>query len=173
MFLSGGVNLKIVVSIFLILGLLTGCGAPVYETLGDVAHVGQSQEPTRQILLTLPPDAKLLTFSGEDRLYLCDGYTLTLQTFPAGDLAATARQLSGREMNALTCIESVCGDHDRRDLSWTTMADEGQMVCRGAILDDGNFHYCLSVMANAEDAAELQEAWSRLFFSFCLETAAA
>lgn len=162
--------MKNILCFLLILALLAGCSAPVYETLGEVVHVGQNQAKTRQILLRLPPEANLLTFSGEDRLYLCDGYTLTLQTLPAGDLAATVRQLSGRELSALTCIESGCADHVRRDLSWTAMADEGQMVCRGVILDDGNYHYCLSVMANSEDAAALQETWGSLLFSFCLET---
>jgi hypothetical protein len=171
MFLSGGVILKMICSVMLLMAVLTGCASPVYETLADVVPVGQNRHTPRQILLQLPKDANLLTFSGEDRLYLCDGYTLTLQILPSGDLGATVRQISGRELPALTWIESVCADHVRRDMSWTAMADQGQMVCRGAILDDGHFHYSLTVMAYAEDAAGLQQEWNAVFSSFCLETA--
>lgn len=159
-----------ILCVFAIMAIMTGCAAPVYETLGDVIHVGGRGVQPRESILSFPEEASLLTSSGDDRLYLCDGYTLTLQTHTDGDFAATVMELSGRDLSDLTVLESVCGDHKRSDLVWVTNGEDGQIVCRAAVLDDGNYHYSLTVMAKAADAADLTETWNSLFSSFCLET---
>ena len=155
--------------LLLILLMLAGCSAPVYETLGDVVHVGGTQSQPRQVLLAFVEDACLLTSTEDDRLYLCQGYTMTLQTGPCGDLAETILTLSGKEMGDITVLQSLCGDHKRHDFVWITNGEEGEMLCRAAILDDGQFHYSLTVMASTEDAADLTATWNELFSTFCLE----
>ena len=155
--------------LLLILLMLSGCSAPVYETLGDVVHVGLTQGQPRRVLISFPEDASLLTASGEDRLYLCNGYTLTLQARPSGDLADTVLALSGRNMEDLTVLESLCGDHKRYDFVWITNGEEGELLCRAAVLDDGQFHYSMTVMASTEDTADLKDTWNALFSSFCLD----
>lgn len=164
--------LKKVLLVLMVLFLLTACSEPVYETLGNVVHVGGNPAQPRQVLLSFPEDASLLTMSGEERLYLCDGYTMTLQNCDAGDLGATVLWLTGKKLTDITMLETVCGDHKRKDFVWITNTEEGQQVCRGAILDDGVFHYCLTVMAPGEDAVDLRQTWNALFSSFCLETIA-
>lgn len=160
--------MKVVVCFFLLLTLLTGCSEPVYETMGNVVHVGQPQTSFREVLLDFPEDASVLTASGTDILYACGGYTMSLQNMQSGDISATIRTLSGYDPAQLTVIESKCGDHNRYDWVWVAAGEEGDVLCRGAILDDGNCHYSLCVSADANEAGPLSQTWNELFDSFCL-----
>ena len=151
--------------------LLTGCGsAPTFETLGDVPHQQAVAPIPRSVLLELPADAVKAAWTGaEDTLYLCEDYTVHLQTLSAGDLGGTIRRLSGFEKENLTVIESRCGDHKRYEWVWTAAAEGGDAVYRCAVLDDGNFHYALTLSAGATDAGGLTEAWNQMISTFCLE----
>ena len=150
--------------------LITGCSTPVYETMGSVVHVGQQEDTPRSVLLDIPQEATVLTVSGTDMLYACDGYTMSLQNLPAGDLAATVQTLSGYSPDRLTVVQSRCGDHDRYDWVWVAAGEGGDVLCRAAVLDDGKFHYSLCVMAQAGAVPDLSQNWNDLFASFCLET---
>lgn len=165
--------MKKICLILLMMGLLSGCGqVETFETLGEISHVSPSKPQLRQVVLTTPKNA-LLEAAASDAgmsMYTCDGYTMVLQTFSAGDLEATVRTLSGYAPENLTILETVCGDHSRYDWVWTAAAEEGDVICRGAILDDGNYHYALYTIALSENAKGLQEGWNVLFDSFCLET---
>lgn len=152
--------------------LLSGCGArETFETLGNVPHLPPSLPQMQAVCLTIPGEAALAV-SGEDgnmKIYECDGYLMVLQTFDSGDLQKTIRSLSGFSPEQLTVMESTCGDHVRYDWIWTAVAEEGDMVCRGAVLDDGGYHYSLYVMAPAGESAGLAAQWNQLFGSFCLD----
>lgn len=161
--------LKIIV-ILLILGLLTGCSDPtVYETLGDVIHVSATRPQPGQIMLEFPQQAAIMTASGGDMLYTCGDYTISLQTLEGGDLASTVRTLCGFDMEKLTVMETNCEGHVRYEWVWTSAGETGDVICRAAVLDDGNYHYCLCVQAEAEKAGKLSQAWNQLFCSFCME----
>ncbi len=162
--------MKLWISILLLAAVLTGCSSPVYETMGGVVHVGQEIHTPRNILLEIPQDATVLTVSGTDMLYVCDGYTMSLQNLPAGDLASTIEMLSGYTPDRLTIVESLCGDHKRYDWVWVAAGEGGDVLCRAAVLDDGKFHYSLCVTAEANAVADLSQSWNDLFSSFCLET---
>ena len=162
--------MKKILCMFAAVALLAGCSAPVYETMGDVAHVSSTLPPQRQIGLQFPADAAIVTASGTDMLYLCDDYTISLQTLVSGDLAATVRSLSGYDMPQVRLMETVCRDHTRYDWVWTAVGEAGDVICRAAVLDDGKYHYCLCVSADADDAGELTQVWNALFGSFCLES---
>lgn len=148
--------------------VLSGCSAPTFETVGNVIHVSATQAPMREVTVNLPQDAAVLTASGVDSIYTCNDYTMSLQVFPAGDLAATVTSLCGYSPQQLTMLESICGDHTRRDWVWTAAGENGDVLCRAAVLDDGNYHYSLCVMADAKIAGSLTEDWNALFASFCL-----
>ena len=149
--------------------LLAGCSAPVYETLGPVEHVSATTPRLRQTVLEFPGDAAILTASGSDMLYTCGEYTMSLQSLVSGDLTSTVRNLSGYDPSQLTILETVCTDHTRYEWVWTSAGETGDVVCRAAVLDDGNYHYCLTVSTDAEKAGDLTEAWNELFRSFCLQ----
>lgn len=161
--------MKKIQCVFATLLLLCGCSAPVYETLGDVAHISSTLPPARQMKLQFPADAAIMTASGTDMLYQCGDYTICLQTMASGDLAATVRSLSGYEPPQVTLLETACSDHTRYDWVWTAAGEAGDVICRAAVLDDGKHHYCLSVSADAQKAGLLTESWNQLFGSFCLE----
>lgn len=162
--------MKKLVGILLCLCLLTGCSREVFETMGPVEHVSATVPDMRKVVLTLPGDAAVLTASGGDTMYACRNYTFALQTMTGGDLNGTIRSVSGFEKNQITVMEQVCGDHKRYDFVWTAAGEGGDTICRASVIDDGNYHYCLTAMAAVGDTAAIREGWNRLFGSFCLQT---
>ena len=150
--------------------LLTGCSIKeTFETLGQIDHQYQLPAEAASIALLLPEAAALETFGGDGKLYDCDGYTLVIQTLSAGDLYATVQQISGFHPAKLTILESGTGKAKRYDWVWTAMADAGQMMCRAAVLDDGNYYYCVYTMASADNAGALTVQWNELFGSIHIE----
>ncbi len=161
------------VAILLLMLLLTGCGAQeTFETLGQVDHQSNMPGPLQQVLLALPEHAAMEAVNQDTGItvYTCDDYYLVLQTSPAGDLAGTVQTASGFKPAQLTMVETACGDHARYDWVWTAVSEEGEMVCRGAVLDDGVYHYSLCAVATSAVAGKLQQQWNDLFASFCLTT---
>ena len=121
------------------------------------------------VRLVLPETAAKQTFGDDsDTVYECETYTLVLQTLLAGDLRATVRTLSGFYPDKLTVMESQQGQGKRYDWVWSAAGESGELVCRAAVLDDGNYHYCIYTIAQAEEAGTLAEEWNKLFASFCL-----
>lgn len=150
--------------------LLTGCGAvDTFETVGDdlVLPVAGKQ---RQIVLVLPESATAPVMNDGDgsRLYLCDRYVLTVQTLDGGDLNRTVRTLSGYCAEQLTVMETTLSEEKRYDWVWSAAGEGGDSIGRAAVLDDGDCHYCVTVMADAQVAGALEEEWSRLFSGFTL-----
>ena len=150
--------------------ILTGCSAEVYETLGDVEHVSATAPEMGKVVLQLPGDAAVLTASGGNTMYTCQDYSLAVQTLPGGNLHTTIQSVSGFEKSQLMVMETVCGDHKRYEFVWIAAGEGGDTVCRAAVIDDGNYHYCVTAMADAKVAAELREEWNAVLGSFCLET---
>ncbi len=152
--------------------LLTGCSAvQTFETLGSISHAGGQTPAQAQVSLELPQEAAQDVFQGEqETLYACDDYTISLRTLTSGDWKATVQTLSGYSADRLTVLESASGQANRYDWVWTAAGEEGDMVCRGAMLDDGSYHYCLCVMAQADKAGQLSQEWNELFGSFHLES---
>lgn len=150
--------------------MLTGCAAvETFETLGPIIHEDDADVVMAQMSLSLPEDAALAVFeNGTDKLYLCDDYTIVTQTLPAGDVNSTVTTLCGYTSDALTIVRSAAGEVDRYDWVWTAASDDGDLVCRAAVLDDGSYHYCLCVIASATSVGQLNDIWNDLFSSFNL-----
>lgn len=150
--------------------LLTGCAASTFETLGDIPHQQVAAPSAKKVVLSLPENAVQAVWgSEEDIMYVCGDYTLHLQTMDAGDVKGSISRLSGFDPENLTVVESRCGDHDRYEWVWTAAADGGDVICRCALLDDGNFHYAITVTADASAAGQLSQQWNDLLSTFCLE----
>lgn len=162
--------MKIAVCFLALILVFSGCSAPTFETIGDVQHVGNMDVAQGQVALDIPADATVLTAAGTDILYTCTGYSMSLQTLPAGNISATVRTISGYEVSELTLIQSRCGNHNRYDWVWVAAGEDGDMLCRAAVLDDGVFHYSLCVFADEDQASDLTATWNLLFQSFCLDT---
>lgn len=150
--------------------LLSGCSVqPTFETISD-----QMDAPVvaqmRQLQLTLPKEATAPTLQSEENgmLYLCDGYTLTVQTMDAGDLDATLRALTGFSREQLTVMQTNRQDAKCYECVWSAVGEGGDQVARTVILDDGNYHYAVSVMADFASAGDLAKTWKQLLDSVAL-----
>lgn len=161
-------KLWIIPALFL---LLAGCGAQeTFETISDVYK--PEQPSAQQVVLTLPEEAALATvITGETgKLYLCDGYVLTVQTFAGGDLNSTLLQLTGFPRDSLQPVETVQGSTKRYDCVWTAAGEGEDQVGRATILDDGSYHYAVTVMAGASRMRELNDIWQDILSSVSLRT---
>lgn len=159
-------------SIVLLLAvLLCGCQKQeAYETMHD--ELPQLEKPVAYApVFNLPGDALEQVFAGENtgKVYFCDGYVLSMQVLPGGDLQSTVQQTSGFASERLPMMKTEQEDATRYEFVWTAVGETGSQMCRCAILDDRNYHYVLTAMADANQAGELtQTAWNALFSSFRL-----
>ena len=99
------------------------------------------------------------------QLYMAQGYEILLETLTSGDVDATIRDVSGYGKDQLTVLETRQGDTDRYDFVWTMAGEKGDRLGRAVILDDGNYHYCMSVL---RDPGETLIVWRDVFGSFSL-----
>ena len=149
--------------------LLTGCGAQ--ETLETVSDdfVQPVMADMRQMSVILPEDAAAPVLESEQgAVYVCEEYEVYQQVTSAGDLGATVREVSGYDPENLTVIATSQGDCRRYDFVWSSAADQGDRVGKGCILDDGSYHYVLTVLGNAESAGKYEAVWREIFDSFAL-----
>ena len=146
--------------------LLAGCRAETMETVEDVWEEAPAAE-ARQIRVSLPGEEALPVMeSSTDRLYLGENYQIEVQTLPGGDLNRTVQTMSGLEPEDVTLLQTEQGGLTRYDFVWAAAGEEGDQLGRGAILDDGNYHYALSVLRSADDTATRQIHWDQVFSAF-------
>ena len=145
---------------------LCGCSAEeTLETVSDEWMVPVMAQP-REVSVRLPEDLVLPVLEQEGRrLYMGRDYEIMLETMAAGDLQATIRNLSGYERQQLTVLETDQGDWDRYEFVWTAAGERGHRLGRAVILDDGDYHYCMSVL---RDTGDTQIVWRDVFSSFSL-----
>ncbi len=155
----------------LLLLLLAGCAGRsemTFETVSDDYLSAAVAATPRRISVELPQNAAMLTMKTEDAgtQYLCDDYSVCVQTLPSGDLDKTLRQMTGYGADALTLVETDQNGMKRYDFVWTSAGEGGDQPCRGAILDDGDYHYVLTSMANAGKTEQVERAWEKMFHGF-------
>ena len=143
--------------------LLCGCSAPAsFETVGD-DYVGGERPVAQEIQLTFPSDTAVETMESQSGIcYICDSYTVSLQTLESGNLDESIRILTGLPKEKLTVIKTQQGDLQRYDAVWASVSERGDQTGRLVILDDGDYHYGVSVMADAAVAGELTDQWNEL-----------
>lgn len=150
--------------------MLTGCGAQeTLETLAD-DYIQPVSAPLWQMVLDVPQDASVTVLEGEEtgKLYLCDGYTIAVQTFPSGDLKKTVHTLTGYEKEDLTLMQTVQDGAKRYECVWVSAGEGENQVGRLCLLDDSNYIYAVTAMAGESKTGELTETWNELFDSFRL-----
>ena len=156
--------------VLLLMGLLL-CGCKqqeTMETISDEMLLPVMAQP-RNIAVALPGEAALPVVENDaGRIYLCDEYEIVLQTLDGGDLDRTMQTVSGLERDQLTIMETFADDVNRYEFVWTSAGERGEQLGRGVILDDGSYHYCLSVLRNAEKADKSQINWNQVFGTFKL-----
>ena len=150
----------------LLAAMLSGCGAEeTLETVSDEWLVPVMAQP-REVSVRLPDNLVMPVMEQEGRkLYMGQDYEIMLETMAAGDLRATIRSLSGYEQEQLTILETQQGDCSRYEFVWTTAGEQGDRLGRAVILDDGTYHYCMSVLRDPEESTVV---WRNVFSSFTL-----
>jgi len=148
--------------------LLTGCGAEeTFETVADEAVLPVMAQP-RQITVQLPEDAAAPVLESEgEQVYVCEDYEIILETLSSGDLNGTIRALTGYAREALTVMETQWQEIGRYDFVWAAAGENGDRLGRGVILDDGQYHYCMTLLRDA-DRGDDKAVWDQLFQSFDL-----
>ena len=158
--------MKYWIGICLLSVLLSGCRAEeTWETVDDAWVVPAMAQP-RAVSVQLPEDTVLPVLEQEgSRLYMGQNYEIMLETLSAGDLNATIQTLSGYEKDQLTVLQTRQEDADRYEFVWTTAGEQGERLGRAVILDDGDYHYCMSVL---RDPGDTPIVWRDVFGSFSL-----
>ena len=150
--------------------LLTGCSRNVaLETVTDVPDT-LVVAPVQRVLLHLPEELSAPALQNEETgtLYLCDDYSLTLQTVSSGDLKKTIYEATGMEKENLDILQTGYGEIKRYQWVWTTAGETGIQVGRGCILDDGTYHYVLTVLVDETVSGKVRPVWKEIFTSFGL-----
>lgn len=150
--------------------LLTGCKAePVFETLGDV-HGIVSVAAASEVAIVLPENAALGVMENEeaDKLYFCDGYTVTVQTLEAGDLNKTLQAVTGYTREELTLMQTQKGNCNQYECVWTSAGEGTEQVGRLCLLDDGVWHYAVVCMSDAGKAGSFADQWQCIMDSITL-----
>ena len=146
--------------------LLCGCKAEeTLETVSDEWMVPAMAQP-REISVRLPENTVLPVMEQDgSKLYMGQDYEIMVETLVSGDLNDTIRTISGFEKDQLTVLQTQQAGADRYDFVWTTAGEGGERLGRAVILDDGNYHYCMTVLRDAEESIVV---WQDVFSSFAL-----
>lgn len=149
--------------------VLCGCGAEeTFETISDEIVASVMAQP-REISVRLPDNAVSPVLESDTRqVYMSDEYEIVIETLASGDLNATMQALSGYSKDQLTIMETQQQNVTRFEFVWASAGEKGERLGRAVILDDGDYHYCMSVLRDAENTEKTQIVWSDVFNSFTL-----
>lgn len=160
--------MKLIAVVLCLMVLLTGCAQEVFETINDPNDMEVMATPA-SLLLELPDSAARPVMEGvSGKLYFCDGYEIMVETLYAGDLNATLRTLTGFSRDEMNLVETKRCGVNCYEGAWSAAGEAGDQVGRVMILDDGMFHYCISFMTSAEDAADCAAQWQSVLDTVAL-----
>lgn len=168
-FLSGGIVLKKFAAYLVCALLLSGCAAEeTFETIADEVLVPVMAQP-REITVQLPDNAVAPVMEADSaQIYVSSDYEIILETLSAGDINATVQAISGYDAEKLTILKTRQETADRYEFVWACAGEAGDRLGRAVILDDGSYHYCMSVLRDAQSTQDSQIVWSEVFDSFSL-----
>lgn len=131
----------------------------------------EPQQPAREVSVSVPSDRTVtaMTDAAGDTLYLCDGYSVLIETLDAGDLDKTLKQVSGFGREQLQIMERQEDNLRRLECVWAAAGEGEDQIGRAVILDDGVYHYALTFMSDASKAGDLTEQWQKIAESFSLD----
>ena len=148
--------------------LLCGCSVQTFEKVDDSNAVSAMATPAT-LLMDLPEEAAAPAMQGETgTLYFCGDYDITVEVIPSGDLNKTLQTLTGFDQAELDVMQTKRCGTDCYETVWSSAGEAGDYIGRVLVLDDGNFHYCVSVMAMSEDGGQCSDDWNLLMESVAL-----
>ena len=155
--------------LLMIAALLTACAArDTFETVSDEQLMPVMAQP-KHISVSLPGETSLPVMENDNgRVYVTNDYEILIQTMEAGDLQQTMEILSGHSIEDLTVMETFSDGISRYEFVWASLGEQGDLTGRGVILDDNDYHYCMSVLRRADEEEKSQIDWEQVFSSFCV-----
>lgn len=150
--------------------MLSGCGAKqTLETVADDIPLQPVLASPAEISVRLPDNAVAPVLeSDSQQVYLCEDYEICVETRASGNLSGTITAISGYAPERLTVMHTLQDGTDRYDFVWASAGETGEQLGRAVVLDDGSYHYCMSVLRDAQDTKLSQVVWSDVFDSFRL-----
>lgn len=156
------------VGILVCMLLFTGCGQPeAFETMSDRYQIPEPSEP-QNTTVWLPEGLVEQASENGQELYLGEDFSAWVQILPSGDLDATLRAVTGYSREKLELLGRETDQGHRWECAWTCAGEEGDLVARTLVVDDGSYHYTLTVQAAAEKAGQLALTWQEMFRLFRL-----
>ena len=147
------------------------CGCSAVQTMETVADDIQVMASPATVEITyFNEDVSAITADGGDRLYFCDGYTVAVQILNSVNLENSIRMMTGYSSDDLTVMKTSRDGLPAYEYVWTAAGESQEQMCRGILLDDGMFHYAITVMADYSQAGELQQTWQELLNSVSINT---
>lgn len=160
--------IKIWMFVLCVVWCFSGCAVTTFETVDDPNDVQVMAVPAA-LLVELPEDAAAPAMEGASgKLYFCEDYYIAVETLVSGNLDATLRTLTGFDREELSPVQTKRCGVPCYEAAWSAAGENGDQIGRVLVLDDGSFHYCVSVMASASDAAQCADAWTALLESVAL-----
>lgn len=160
--------MKKMMVLFVAMLMLTGCSVQTFESVDDLNDVQALANPAT-LLLDLPEEASVSAMKGSSgTLYFCDDYDIMVEIMPSGNLSSTLQILTGFDASELDLMQTMRCGVDCYESVWSAAGEAGDHVGRVLVLDDGSYHYCVSVMALAEDAGACADDWNLLLESVAL-----
>lgn len=148
---------------------LAGCSAAqTMETIADDLVFAEAEAAQVELMIPQNSEMQLLSENGDDKLYLCGDYTIAVQTLCGGDLNRTVQTVTGYEKDSLMLMQTQRNGITTYSCAWSAVGEGADQVCRAIILDDGEYHYAVTVMADYTQAAQLCETWQQVFESVTL-----
>lgn len=148
--------------------LLSGCSMQTFEKVEDLNDVPTLAKPAT-LLMDIPEEAAVPAMQGSSgTLYFCGNYDIMVEVMPSGNLNDTLQTLTGFGREELNLMKTDRCGVDCYEAAWSAAGEAGDHVGRVLILDDSNYHYCVSVMAMAEDAGQCADDWNQLLESIAL-----
>ena len=162
--------MKKLVCLLLLMTTLCGCGnmsEPVFETIADEIERVVAAEP-KPMAVWLPDDAAAQTMAdGETgECYTWGECELRLQTLSGGDIRATLQKLTGLSPDRLTVMEYQRDGLQLYQTVWSATGEEGITLGRCMVADDGDYHYCISLLSPEE--ADIGEDFAQICASLDL-----
>ena len=160
--------MKKVMLVLCVLFLLSGCAAQTFETVDDLNDVPAIAQPAT-VLLDLPDQAATPAMKGSSgTLYFCGDYDISVEIMPSGNLNSTLLTLTGFDRDELNLMQTIRCGVNCYEGAWSAAGEAGDHIGRVLVMDDGSFHYCVSLMASAEDAGDCSAEWKEILDSVAL-----
>ena len=148
----------------------TGCvntTQPVFETITDEIVEPVSVDP-KPMAVWLPDGAAAQTMAdGEGgECYTWGECELRIQTVDGGDIRSTLKSLTGMDPERLTVMEYERDGLQFYQSVWSMTGEEGVSLGRCMVADDGNYHYCISLIS--PENVDAEEDYARICASLDL-----